>query len=267
MVAASWLTGLFGISSQTASLGPSETLAYYQLQVKSGDRQMEQLAKDPSVKRDLAALDKAIAKAKTPEDLLNNPEARRVLLQGLGLAEQADYPALAIKALTSDLKDPKSLANQLGDSRWKNAATQLDFAGSGLAQLKDPAVLKSITDGYIKYRYLTQVSEQSQAVSDALYLKERDTGAYTDAYTVLGDAVLRRIATTVAGIPPEIALQEVDAQARTLTARFDVEELTDPKKRDKLIQRYLAISGTNSSSAGMPDLMTLAVGARVNKFV
>jgi hypothetical protein len=262
MIPASWLTGIFGTSSQTASLGPSETLAYYQLQVKSGSRQMEQIAKDPTVKRELAALDKALAKAKTPEELLQNPEARRVLLQGLGLADQAEYPGLAIRVLTSDLKDAKSLVKQLPDTRWLGAATQLDFAASGLDKLKDPAVLKSITDGYIKYKYLTQVSEQSQAVSDALYLQERKTGTYTDAYTVLGDTVLRRIATTVAGIPQELALQEVDAQVRTLNARFDMTELTDPAKRDKLIQRYLAMSGAAASAgASMPDLTTLAVGA------
>jgi hypothetical protein len=262
MIPASWLTGIFGTSSQTASLGPSETLAYYQLQVKSGSRQMEQIAKDPTVKRELAALDKAIAKAKTPEELLQNPEARRVLLQGLGLAEQAEYPGLATRALTSDLKDTKSLVNQLSDTRWLNAAKQLDFAASGLKKLQDPAVLKSITEGFIKYKYLTQVSEQSQAVSDALYLQERPTSTPTDVYTVLGDAVLRRIATTVAGVPQELALQEVGAQARTLSAHFDVSELTDPAKRDKLIQRYLVLSGANSStSTTVPDLTTLAVGA------
>jgi hypothetical protein len=263
MIPASWLLGVFGVNSQKPSLGPSETLAYYQLQVKSGSRQMEQIAQDPVVKRELAALDKALAKATTPEELLQNPEARRVILQGLGLADQAEYTGLAVRALTSDLKDEKSLVKQLPDTRWLSAATQLDFAASGLAKLKDPEILKSITEGYIKYKYLTQVSEQSQAVSDALYLQERPADSPTDVYTVLGDAVLRRIATTVSAIPQELALQEVEAQARTLSARFDVAELTDPAKRDKLIQRYLAISGAESgASATMPDLMTLAVSAR-----
>ncbi|MFC7610836.1 DUF1217 domain-containing protein [Teichococcus aestuarii] len=65
---------------------------------------------------------------------------------------------------------------------------------------------------------------------------------------MLGDKVMRRVATTVAGLPSELALQSVEAQARSLSARFDTEQLADPKKREKLIQRYLVTASSNGFS-------------------
>jgi hypothetical protein len=267
MIPASWLSGIFGSNSQAASMGSAETLAYYKQQVASGAKEMERVRKDPAVARDLARLDRAIAKAKTPDDLLKDPEATRILLQGLGLADQTQNTGLARRALTSDPKDKKSLANQLSDTRWLSAAKQLDFSASGLAKLKDASIRKVVEDGLVKYKYLTGVSERSQAVADALYLREQVMDEPPDAYDVLGNSVLRRIATTVAAIPRELALQQVEAQARTLTSRFDLKLMAaDGEKREKLIQRYLAISGANASSAAASqDLSALAVGARFGR--
>ncbi|MFC4170139.1 DUF1217 domain-containing protein [Teichococcus aestuarii] len=243
-----YLLTLFGGAAETSTaMSPGETVAFYNQSLKNADKETERLRADPMVKRDLATLFKAIDKAKSPEELLRNPEARRVLMQGLGLADQVENAGLAIKALTSDPTQKDSLARQLPDARWAGAAEQLGFAKDGLAKLKDPEFRAVIADGLVEYKRLTAISDRSQVVADALVIQARpDTKP--DIYTVLGDKVMRRVATTVAGLPSELALQSVEAQARSLSARFDTEQLADPKKREKLIQRYLVTASSNGFS-------------------
>lgn len=247
----SYLLGLFGGSSEGVSLfGPSDRLMLYKSSISQADKEAARLRKDPTVVRDLARLDQAIAKAKTPEDLLKDPEALRVLLQGLGLADQVNNQGLARKALLSNASDAKSLARTLTDTRWRGAAEQLDFAGSGLTKLKSAEIRQVIADGLVEYKRLTAISEKSQAVADALYIRKLPEGKAPDVYGVLGNTVLRRVATTVAGLPPQLAIQSIEAQARSLQARFKLEDFADPAKREKLIQRYLLMA-TDSTGSGL----------------
>jgi hypothetical protein len=248
MAANPYLLTLFGGSAATTkAMSSAEAVTFYNQSLKNADKDTERLRADPMVKRELASLFKAIDQAKTPEDLLKKPEARRVLMQGLGLADQVDNAGLAIKALTSDPSKADSLAKQLPDQRWSSAATQLDFAASGLKKLKDPAFRQVISDGLIEYRRLSAISEKSQVVADALSIQALpDTKP--NIYTVLGDKVMRRVATTVASLPDELALQSVEAQARSLSARFDLDQFADPKKREKLIQRYLITASSSGLS-------------------
>jgi hypothetical protein len=256
MITGPALLGLFGATTDKVALSPSDTLLLYRTSVERGDAEAARIRRDPVHKRELALLEKAVAKAKTPDDLLKNPEALRVLLQGLGLADQAKNAALARKALLSDPKDSKSLAANLPDARWKAAATQLDFSASGLGKLRDPAFLKVVEGGLVEYRRLTAISERSQAVADALYVSKL-TDAKPNIYGVLGDAVLRRVATTVAGLPQELAVQSVEAQARTLSGRFDISQFADPKKREALIQRYLVTSSVTQQAGAAPAGLSL----------
>jgi hypothetical protein len=251
------LLGLFGASQGRPTLSTADTLLLYRTSVTRSEQELAQLRRDPTVQRDLALLDKAVARAKTPEDLLRDPRALGVLLQGLGLGDQAQNAGLARAALLSDPSDPDSLAARLPDARWKTAAQRLGLAKSGLDGLRDPAVLQGIRDGVVQYRRMTAISERSQAVADAIYISQMALSDTPTVYGVLGDAVLRRVATTVAALPQELAVQSVEAQARTLGRRFDVEQFADPKKREALIQRYLAMATMGQSTTTASPLLSL----------
>jgi hypothetical protein len=243
-----WMLGVFGGDPSSAvTLGASGRQALYKTSLSQQDKDEARIRKDPAVIRDLARLDKAIAKAKTPEDLFKDPEAVRVLLQSLGLADQAGNPGLAKRALMSDPGKTGSLVNQLSDSRWKGAATTLQLAAKGLGNLRDPSVRAVLADGLVEYKRLSAIGGKSQAVADALSLHAMDAGATPNVYTVLGSAALRRVVTTVAGLPKELAIQSVEAQARAVQARFRLEDLADPAKREKIIQRYLAMTAEDGA--------------------
>ncbi|NKE43305.1 DUF1217 domain-containing protein [Roseomonas frigidaquae] len=245
----SQLLMILGAGETTApTLGPTERIGLFKTSVANLDRETARLQKDPQVVRDLARLDRAIDKAKSPEDLFKDPEAVRVLLQGLGLADQAANVGLAKAALLSDPKDAKSLAARLPDTRWKTAAAQLDFAGTGMDTLRGTALRETIAKGLVDYKRLTKIGEQSEAVADALYLRNMPEGTTPNVYDVLGNKVLRRIATTLAGLPKELALQGVEAQARSLERGIKLADFADPRKREVLIQRYLAVAADTATA-------------------
>ena len=245
-----------GNAGTAQSLSTTQTMALFRRSVDRAQQDIARIEKDPVTQRDMRALEQAVTRAKDPSDLLRNPRVLQLVLEGTGLGDHANNGGLARKALMSDLKDERSLANRLPDRRWKAAAERLAFAASGLAKLRDPAVMDALKDGIIQYRRITAISAQSKAVADALYVRdlplEKDKVTGKDKppslFAVLGDRVMRRVATTVANLPQELALQSVEAQARTLGARFDPAQFADPKKRDALINRYLIVS--SSAQAG-----------------
>lgn len=238
---------LFGSTTETVTLTAPERMAYYKTSVDRADRESAQLRKDPALLRDMARLDRALARAKTPADLFKDPEATRVMLQGLGLADNARNVGLAKRVLMSDPDDKKSLAATMPDARWKAAAQKLGFASTGLSTLRLDSTRKAIMDGLVDYKRLTAIETKSQAVSDALYLRNMAMDKPPGIYDVLGNKVLRRIASTIAGLPKELALQEIEAQARSVNRGFKIDDLADPKKREKLIQRYLTIAQDTST--------------------
>ncbi len=241
-----------GNAGTSAPLSTAQTMALYKRSVERARQDIARLEKDPATQRDLQALDQAVARAKDPSDLLRNPRVLRLLMEAVGLADQAANGGLARNALMSKLSDRQSLANRLPDQRWKAAAQRLDFAARGLARIREPAVMEALKDGIIQNRRITAISAQSQAVADALYIRDLPQGQAPTLFAVLGDKVMRRVATTVTNLPQELALQTVEAQARTLGARFDPAQFADPKKRDALINRYLIVSSSAQGGLQVP---------------
>ena len=241
-----------GNAGTVPALSTTQTMALYKRSVDRARQDIARLEKDPATQRDLQALEQAAARAKDPSDLLRNPRVLRLLMEALGLADQAANGGLARNALMSRLTDRQSLANRLPDQRWKAAAQRLDFAASGLAKIRDPAVMATLKDGIIQNRRISAISAQSQAVADALYIRDLPQGQTPSLFAVLGDRVMRRVATTVTNLPQELALQSVEAQARTLGARFDPAQFANPKKRDALINRYLIVSSSAQGGLQVP---------------
>lgn len=211
-------------------------------------------AKDPQVMRDVNAFTKALASAKDLPTLLANPTARKVLLTANGLGDQADYTALASKALMSDPSDSKSLANQLSDTRWLTMAKTFNFAKNGLAGLKDPKVLATITSGYAEVTWRQSLDQTTPGLSNALDFRSR-ASTIKSALQILGDSNLRTVVTTALGIPQQIAFQSLEAQTKAITDRLDVSKFQDPKFVEQFTRRYLVAASDSSSSGQSSGLL------------
>lgn len=201
------------------------------------EKGVAQERKDPVSLRALDQFTKALDKAPDIDKALADPRIQAVLLPALGLADKVGQTALVRRVLLSDPADPESLASRLGGT-WKAAAETLDLKAGGLEKLKDPATVTLLTDAFLSYEYRRGLDEQGAGVSDALYFREK-AGSVSDVYTILGDPVLRRVVTGALGLPQAIAVQSVEAQARAVTSRLNLDQLTRPGEVDKLVSRYL----------------------------
>jgi len=252
---ASYLRALYGYDRATArSSGLTPVQALRSAETNRA-RDMQRTAAQPDVKRAIDAFTASVGKAQSVEALLKNPAVMEVLLTANGLGDKVSAPALARKALMSDLNNPGSLANTLSDTRWKAVAKTYDFAGKGLAVIRDPAVMAKLTDAYAEVKWRHSLDQSTPGLSNALTFRAQASGIGS-ALQVLGDPVLREVVSTALGLPKQIAFQSLEAQETAISSRLDVTKFQDPRFVDKFTQRYLLAAANTASSLG-GDLATL----------
>jgi hypothetical protein len=217
-------------------------------------------AVQPTVQRAVDAFRAGVAGAKTVDQMLSNPAVMQVLLTANGLGDQVAYTAMAKRALTSDLADPKSLANQMADTRWKQVAQTYNFAAKGLSVIQDSKVIDTIANAYAEVTWRQALDKTTPGLSNALAFRQ-SASTITSVDQILGDPVLREVVTVALGVPKQIALQPLEAQEKAISSRLDLTKFKDSKYVESFTQRYLIAAGNNAASGtgGATDLTSLAV--------
>jgi Protein of unknown function (DUF1217) len=223
--------GLFNIGSAKVALDNAE---------KNEAKQIEQIGKDPIVKKDLARFAKVVKEAKTIDDVLDDPVARRVFLKANGLGDQVDAIALAKKALASDLGDKDALVYRLAsiNGNWLETAKKYDFKTFGVDLLKLNISIEEVSKNYLGEKRLDMLDEQMPGLGSAILFKKVAAGLDTPI-KILGSALGREVITTALGLPKQIAVQSLEAQSKAITQRLDPKKLKKPEFVDQLVQRYL----------------------------
>jgi hypothetical protein len=241
-------SSLFGLSGQQSN--PAESLLNLKLAQANETREIAAKRKDPLIARELKAFEDKVRSATTPEEVLDDYFARRVLLTANGLGEQADSVALAKKALIADLSDPDALPYKLSatNKAWLATAQTYDFAAGGLSVLQRDDTIEALKDAYAEVRWQEDLEARSPGLSFALAFIDR-ASSIDSAIGVLGDAVAREVITGAYGIPKEIAFQSIVTQEAAITRKIDVARLQDPKFVEDVARRYL-IAKAGSNAAG-----------------
>lgn len=253
----SLLDTIYGIGGSPA--GSTDPVQALQSAEQNQTQDVKATAAQPMVKANIAAFTQAVSSAKSMTQLLANPQFMKVLLTANGMSDQIGYTALATKALTSNLGDPKSLANSLTDTRWKTLAEKYNFSASGLNSFQNPATIAAIANDYATATWQTSEDQVTPGLSKALAFKAK-ASTITSVDQILGDPTLRAVVTTTLGIPQQIAFQTLNAQEKAISSRIDIKQFQSPSFVESFVQRYLIANSSNtSSSSSTPDLITLAI--------
>lgn len=217
---------------------------------KNGAAQIAAKAKEPQIAREIAAFVKGVLDADNVDDLLDDPKVMKVLLTAGGLEEFASARGLVSKALKSNPNDPASLAVRLSSTNaaWLSAARTYQFASQGLAIVRRPDTLATVAQAYAEVRWREGLDASAPGVSSALTFKGIAAGL-DSPFKVLGNAVARDVVTTTLGLPKQLAFQSLDAQARAITQRLDLDRFKKPAFVDAFVRRYLI--ALNSASGGL----------------
>lgn len=253
------LSGGGATAAQAYAGNPVEALADAQ---RNRTRDVARTAAEPEVKRATDAFRAALADAKSPADLLNDNRALTVLLTANGLGDQAQFTALAKKALLSDPSDPDSLVNKLSDPRWKSLAQTYQFATRGLSLLKSPGVADTVARGYADVTWRTSLDAATPGLAAALDFQDR-AGRIRSADDVLGDPTFRKVVTTALGVPQQIAFQSLTAQEQAISSRIDVTKFQDPKFVQTFAQRYLIAAGQAAANQSAPASSLTSLAAQL----
>jgi hypothetical protein len=234
--------------------GLPAVVAWKQLQ-KRGDAAQEKWSKQASVQQKIAYAKDVVAKAKTVDDLLNNRKFMEFALSAFGLESEIDKKGLLKKVLLSDLTNIDSLANRMNDTRYQDIASRLQLKSLGVEGPRAPGVMDGLVARYIKNEFEKSQGNASPGLREALYFKE-NASKINSPWAILGDKVLREVVTTTLGIPKELAIQGVEAQATYLSKKVDIEKFKDKRFVETFIQRYLTTrdqetATSNGTGAGM----------------
>ena len=245
----SLLSTLYGTGQTAATF--SNPLAALRTAEKDQTRDIALTAKQSDVARDIAGFKAAVAKAKTPADLLKNPTVMKVLLTANGMEDQIPYSALAQRALLSNTHVANNLANTLNviDSRWKPMVQTYDFATQGLKVLSKPQVLSTVTNAYAEIIWRKSLDATTPGLSNAISFRAR-AASVSSADQILGDPVLRDVITVGLNIPREIAFQSVSTQEKVITTHLDLKKLKDKHFVDTLTQEYLLNKSNSAAQLG-----------------
>lgn len=235
--------------ASTSTQAQRDPLATLKDAEKNSAKYIAAKAKEPLVKRDLDAFEKAAKNAKSIDEFLKDDAAVKVFLTANGLGDLASFKALVSRTLKSDYLDDKSLAARMGAQRsaWYDTAIAYDFHYSDIKVLRQPESIQKIKDGYAEALWRQSLDATAPGVSSALTFKER-ASSLTTAYKILGDPVGRDVVTTALGLPPQIAYQPVTSQAALIERRLDISKLKSPAFVDTLVKRYLVTLNGGGSS-------------------
>ena len=250
--------GLGGARSVSAFQSPASALLAAE---RDGARNIKLTAAEPEVALALKTFTSAVKNAKNVGQLLANQGAMRVLLTANGLGDQANYPALAKRALLSDPADKKSLVNALPDTRWKAVAKTYQFGTKGLSVIQNPKVIEAITHGYAEFTWRESLEQATPGLSKALTFRT-EAKKFTNVDQILGDKLMRDVVTTALGIPKQIAFQPLEAQEKAITSRLKIEKLQDSKFVENFARRYLLAAATQAGQTDTPDFTALATRLR-----
>ncbi|MDP9838364.1 hypothetical protein J2T09_003131 [Neorhizobium huautlense] len=199
----------------------------------------------------------------TASEFINDERLVKVLLTAYDINPETVSTDFLKQVFASDLNDPKSFVNQQTDTVWAEILGTFNFDTKGnLAKRDDGSTIQ--TQGKIletENRFTRQTLEEEQGENNngvrlALYF-ERMAKTITSAYDILGDKALLDFFRTSFSLPQEFSNMDVDKQAELVKKYMNLEDLTDPEKVQKMINKFTALydlENDNSSSSALSIL-------------
>ncbi|WP_341988593.1 DUF1217 domain-containing protein [Azorhizobium sp. AG788] len=233
----------------TISLG--STYATYSYMAKNSEKVLAQEAADPINARETAYYKANIEKVKTVDDFVNNYQLFNYAMKAYGLSDMAYAKAYMKKVLNSDVNSSTSFVNKLSDDKFKSFAKQFAYLKNGT--LPYSTDITTVVNKFTQQTMEENAGADDQGVQLALYFK-RNASTTTSAYSLLGDAALWQVMKTVYGFPDEMANADIATQKKAVDAKFNVKDLQDPEKVDKLLKRFTVMWDVQNNTSSDPVL-------------
>jgi hypothetical protein len=233
------------------------TSTRYQIVTKDLARTKSLIEKDPATKREIEYYQVNIKNIKTIDDFLKNDRIFKFAMKAYGLEDMAYAKGLFKKLLQEGVANPLSMANKMTNPLYKEFAKAFDFQAKGAKATSEASATSEAVQKYIQISLEKKEGEQFHGVQLAMYFK-RKASSVTSTMGLLADKALLKFVQITFNIPESASKADLDIQVRNLEKHLNIKDLQDPKKVDKLIQRFNAMwDVTNPSVATTSPVLTL----------
>lgn len=247
-------------------------LSGWRLLQRTGDKQLQMVARDPQVARDRAHFEQAKVHYGSADAIVGDFQTLKVALTAFGLEEDLPNKAFIRKILESDLGDPKSLANRLSDKRYRDLAEAFGLGTEG-ARPDPEDVAQRVGASFLEREYERQVGEADpnlrlamNARRELASMADRTSTEKTKWYEVLGSPPLRSVLEGALALPKDSSRMPIDAQMemfrKAAERRFGSDffrQLQDPARLDKVIDSFLVQAEVSESKSRGPYSVALAI--------
>src|SRR5690606_31502305 len=206
---------------------------------------------------------KTIAAIKTREELLADRRLVDFILTAEGIDPVTATDEFLAEVFASDLSDPESFVNQLTDTRFAELLGTFNFDSEGNLDRDAPFTVQSLgqtietQNMYLRQTLEAEQGNENAGVRMALYF-ERMVGSVTDAYGILADEAMMEFVRVTFSLPTELGSMDIDQQAKLIKKNLDLQDLKDPEKLKKLIQRFTIMYDLENGITGPSPVDILA---------
>lgn len=204
-----------------------------------------------------------IAGIKTREQFLADRRLVDFVLSAKGMDPTAVTDEFLAEAFSSDLNDPESFVNKQTDARFAELIGTFNFDALGnldrdvTASVQNLGQMFETQNMYLRQTLETEQGNENAGVRLALYF-ERMSGSITDAYSILGDEALLEFVRISFSLPSELGNMDIDQQAKIVEKELDLNDLKDPVKLKKLLQRFTIMYDLENGPTGPSPVDILA---------
>jgi hypothetical protein len=191
------------------------------------------------------------------DQLLKDEKLLDILFKSKGIDPETLTEDFLEQIFTSDLDDPLSYVNTLDDKRFAQIVGSFNFDDEGeIDRSKGGAAQNGGQAAATQSMYLSQLLETEQGnenpgVRLALYF-QRMADTITDPYVILGDDALAEFFRISFSLPSEFSGMDVDKQAQVVEKNLNLQDLADPEKLKKLVERFTMMYDLENTSVSSP---------------
>lgn len=229
------------------------TLLTYRTIANNLDRSLEATASQQSVATATEYYKSHIGEVKSIDDFMKDTRLYNYAMKAFNLDDMAYAKAFMRKVLTEGVSDSNAFANKLTDDRFVQLATAFNFAELGEATTSTTAVQQTVVERYTRQTLETNAGQDNEAVQLALYF-QREAANVKSVYGLLADTALWTVVQTIYGFPDSMSNADIELQAKAVSQKLDVADLSDPDKVDRLISRFAAAWDAENVTTSDPIL-------------
>jgi hypothetical protein len=179
-------------------------------------------------------------------ELFANDRVLNFVLEAKGLDPSDDNKEALRVFFASDLSDESSDINLQENTRYREIVASFNFDQDGNLTRVDSSDIQSrratieTLSNYFHQNLEEQAGDENAGVRLALYF-QRMSSTINSAYDILADDALLEVFKTTYSLPDGFSNLDIDVQAELVERYMDLEDLADPEKRDKIVQRFTAL--------------------------